>query len=166
MTNFLWVCLYTLDISDGDEEIDESDVPQDLDPYDLADPVEVLSKLPKDFYEKIEAKKWQERKESLEALENLLKFPKLESGDYGDLVRALKKVVQKDSNVICVALAGRCIAGLANGLRKKFQTYSGTLILPLLEKFKEKKQNVVQAIREAIDATYLTVSVCFCLMCF
>lgn len=156
--------MYTLGILDGDEEIDESDAPQDLDPYDLADPVEVLSKLPKDFYEKIEAKKWQERKEALEALENLLKFPKLESGDYGDLVRALKKVVQKDSNVVCVALAGRCIAGLANGLRKKFQTYSGNLILPLLEKFKEKKQNVVQAIREAIDATYLTVSVLFSLV--
>lgn len=39
-----------------------------------------------------EAKKWQERKEALEAVEALTKNPKLESGDYGDLVRALKKV--------------------------------------------------------------------------
>lgn len=39
-----------------------------------------------------EAKKWQERKEALEALEVLAKNPKLENGDYGDLVRALKKV--------------------------------------------------------------------------
>lgn len=39
-----------------------------------------------------EAKKWQERKEALEAVEALAKNPKLEAGDYGDLVRALKKV--------------------------------------------------------------------------
>lgn len=65
----------------------------DMDPYDLLDPVEILSKLPKDFYDKLEAKKWQERKEALDALENLLKTaPRLEPGDYADLVRALKKV--------------------------------------------------------------------------
>lgn len=64
-----------------------------MDPYDLLDPVEILSKLPKDFYEKLDAKKWQERKEALDSLDNLLKnSPKLESGDYADLVRALKKV--------------------------------------------------------------------------
>lgn len=39
-----------------------------------------------------EAKKWQERKEVLEAVDALTKNPKLENGDYGDLVRALKKV--------------------------------------------------------------------------
>lgn len=56
------------------------------------EPVDILSKLPKDFYEKLEAKKWQERKEALEALDALVKNPKLENGDYGDVVRALKKV--------------------------------------------------------------------------
>ncbi|XP_030764641.1 protein mini spindles isoform X1 [Sitophilus oryzae] len=148
----------TEDINGDDNEDEIENTPQEIDPYDLADPVDILSKLPKDFYEKLEAKKWQERKETLEALETLTKNPKLENGDYGDVVRALKKVVQKDSNVICVALAGRCIAGLASGLKKRFQTYSGVLILTLLEKFKEKKQNVVMAIREGIDATYLTTN--------
>ncbi|KAH1013187.1 hypothetical protein HUJ05_012209 [Dendroctonus ponderosae] len=146
-------------ICQNDEEEETPDEgAEDIDPYELASPVDILSKLPKDFYEKIEAKKWQERKESLDAVENLLKNPKLEAGDYGDLVRALKKVIQKDSNVVCVALAGKCIAGLATGLKKRFQTYSGTLVLPLLEKFKEKKQNVLTAIREAIDAIYLSTS--------
>ena len=66
----------------------------DMDPYDLLDPVEIISKLPKDFYDKLEAKKWQERKEALDALDNLLKTaPRLEPGDYADLVRALKKVL-------------------------------------------------------------------------
>lgn len=63
-----------------------------VDPYELVDPVDILSKLPKNFYDQVEAKKWQERKEVLELLENLLKAPKLENGDYGDVVRALKKV--------------------------------------------------------------------------
>lgn len=66
----------------------------DMDPFDLLDPVEILSKLPKDFYDKLEQKKWQERKEALDALDNLLKSaPRLEPGDYADLVRALKKVI-------------------------------------------------------------------------
>ncbi|KAG5893374.1 hypothetical protein JTB14_000138 [Gonioctena quinquepunctata] len=142
----------------GENECDEDEVPQEIDPYELADPVEILSKLPKDFQEKIEAKKWQERKEVLDALENLVKVPKLENGDYGDVVRAVKKVIQKDSNVICVAIAGRCIAGLANGLKKKFQTYAGFCIPAILEKFKEKKQNVVSALRDAIDAVYVTTT--------
>lgn len=64
-----------------------------MDPYDLADPTDILTKLPKDFYESIESKKWQDRKEMLENLEKLLQTPKLENGDYGDLIRALKKVV-------------------------------------------------------------------------
>lgn len=56
-------------------------------------PVEILSRLPKDWHDKVEAKKWQERKEALDSLEQLMQGnPKLESGDYGDVVRALKKV--------------------------------------------------------------------------
>lgn len=46
-----------------------------------------------------EAKKWQERKEALEAVEVLVKNPKLEAGDYADLVKALKKVNMRSFNV-------------------------------------------------------------------
>ncbi|KAJ8281337.1 hypothetical protein GJAV_G00066360 [Gymnothorax javanicus] len=140
---------------DGDD--DDEPTPQ-VDPYELFEAVEILSKVPKDFYEKIEAKKWQERKEALEAIEVLIKNPKLENGDYGDLVRALKKVVGKDANVMLVSLAAKCIAGLATGLRKKFGTYSGQVVPTILEKFKEKKAQVVQALQEAIDAIFLTTT--------
>jgi hypothetical protein len=78
---------------EGDEpDGEEEEAAPAVDPYDLLDPVDILSKLPKDFYEKLEAKKWQERKESMDELEKLLQNPKLEGGDYGELVRALKKV--------------------------------------------------------------------------
>uniref|UniRef100_UPI00398EDFBA cytoskeleton-associated protein 5 isoform X2 n=1 Tax=Pristiophorus japonicus TaxID=55135 RepID=UPI00398EDFBA len=142
----------------GDEEDDEEDEAPVVDAYELLEPVEILLKLPKDFYDKIEAKKWQERKEALEALEVLVKNPKLESGDYADVVRALKKVIGKDANILLVALGAKCLAGLAAGLRKKFQSYATHVVPTLLEKFKEKKPQVVQALQEAIDAVFLTTT--------
>uniref|UniRef100_A0A8D2LNZ0 Cytoskeleton associated protein 5 n=1 Tax=Varanus komodoensis TaxID=61221 RepID=A0A8D2LNZ0_VARKO len=137
---------------DGDEAVAQ------VDAYELLEAVEILSKLPKDFYDKIEAKKWQERKEALEAVEVLVKNPKLEAGDYADLVKVLKKVVGKDTNVMLVALAAKCLAGLATGLRKKFGQYAGHVVPTILEKFKEKKPQVVQALQEAIDAIFLTTT--------
>lgn len=147
------VAISSGDADDGADN-DEVDDAEEIDPMDLIDPVDILSKLPKDFYEKLEAKKWQERKESLEALETLLQNPKLQPGDYGDVVRALKKVITKDSNVVLVALGGKCLAMLAKGLGKKFNTYTGACVPAVLEKFKEKKSNVVAALRDAIDAMY------------
>ncbi|XP_053741131.1 cytoskeleton-associated protein 5 isoform X3 [Synchiropus splendidus] len=144
------------DQCDGDD--DEEEVAAAVDPYELLEPVEILSKLPKDFYEKIEAKKWQERKEALEAVETLTKNPKLENGEYGDLVRALKKVVGKDTNVMLVTLAAKCLAALASGLRKKFGSHAVQVVPTILEKFKEKKPQVVQALQEAIDAMFHTTT--------
>lgn len=110
---------------DGDdEEQGQDDDAPPMDPMDLIEAIDILSKLPKDFYEKLESKKWQERKESLDALDALLHHKKFEAGDYGDLVRALKKVMTKDSNVVLVALSGKTIALLAIGLGKKFSPYA------------------------------------------
>ena len=71
----------------------------------------------------------------------------------------LIQVVSKDTNVMLVALAGRCLTGLANGLRKKFSPYAVQCTEAILQKFKEKKPMVVTALREAIDAIYPSVSV-------
>ncbi|XP_076663727.1 msps cytoskeleton-associated protein 5 isoform X2 [Andrena cerasifolii] len=143
---------------DGTDDADGGFVPE-INPYELLEPVDILSKLPKDFYEKIEAKKWQERKEALEAVEALVKNPKLDNGDYGDVVRALKRVISKDTNVLVVTLAGKCLTGLAIGLKKRFQPYATACLSSILEKFREKKQTVVQTLREAADAIFLCVSI-------
>ncbi|KFM68160.1 Cytoskeleton-associated protein 5, partial [Stegodyphus mimosarum] len=132
----------------------EENVPPQVDPYDLMTEVDILSKLPKNFYEQCEAQKWQERKEVLEILLQLTTNVKLEPGDYSDLVRTLKKFITKDSNVLVVALATKCLTNLVLGLRKKFQPYASACVPAIFEKFKEKKQNVVSALREAIDALY------------
>ena len=39
-----------------------------------------------------EAKKWQERREALEALQKLCDNPKIEPGDFGPVVKVLQKV--------------------------------------------------------------------------
>ncbi|XP_078670187.1 cytoskeleton-associated protein 5-like isoform X4 [Branchiostoma floridae x Branchiostoma belcheri] len=147
----------------GEEEEDEGDdddnqAQAEIDPYELLDPVEILSKVPKDFQESMESKKWQIRKEALDALHKLTSNPKIEAGDYGDIVRILIKTVGKDSNVMLVTVAGNCMTGLANGLRKKFSPYAVQCVKVILEKFKEKKVNVVTSLREAIDAIYLTTN--------
>ncbi|KAK8386171.1 hypothetical protein O3P69_010709 [Scylla paramamosain] len=141
---------------DDDEDVGE-DIPE-IDPLELIEPINILEKLPKDFFEKVEAKKWQERKEAMEVLLPLTQNPKLESGDYNDLMKALKKIIGKDTNVMIVALAGQCVAGLAKGLKKKFSPFALAFTETILEKFKEKKTNVVSAMREAIDAVFLTTS--------
>ncbi|XP_018364408.1 PREDICTED: cytoskeleton-associated protein 5 isoform X2 [Trachymyrmex cornetzi] len=143
---------------DDNEDADGTSIP-DVDPYELMMPVDILSKLPKDFYEKVEAKKWQERKEALETLETLVKNTKLENGDYGDVVKSLKKIISKDTNVLVVTLAGKCLAGLAAGLKKRFQSYATACLPAILEKFREKKQTVVQVLREAADAIYQSMSI-------
>ena len=67
------------------------------------------------------------------------------------------QIISKDANVMVVTLAAKCVGLLATGLRKKFTQYSSMITAPLLEKFKEKKVNVVAALREAVDAVFLTV---------
>lgn len=134
---------------DGEEAEEEG-----VDAYELIPAVDILKQLPSDFYDKIEAKKWQERKEVLDNLVKLVENPKLENGDYGPLVKSISKVVSKDSNVILVGIAAKCLAGIANGLRNKFQPYALNCIQAILDKFKEKKPNIVAALREAIDAIF------------
>lgn len=70
----------------------------------------------------------------------------------------LLQVIAKDANVMLVALGGRLLGVLASGLRGKFAPYAVSCIQTILEKFKEKKSNVVTALREAIDAIYPCVS--------
>lgn len=71
----------------------EEDTDEVNDIEEHIDPVNILCQLNKDFYEKLEAKKWQERKEAIDMLEGVLsKALKIENGEYGELVRALKKV--------------------------------------------------------------------------
>lgn len=139
----------------GDGGVDEA---PELDPYDLADPVAILSKIPNDFYEQIEAKKWQERKEALSSVEKLTEVIKLAPGDYGELMKALLKVINKDTNVILVGQAAKIVGQMASALRKDFKPYAGDTIRACIEKFKEKKPAILTTIRSTADAALKAVS--------
>ncbi|XP_055331341.1 cytoskeleton-associated protein 5-like [Paramacrobiotus metropolitanus] len=140
------------------EAEEETEAAAEENKLDNVDPQEVLKSLPEDFDTKLQSKKWQERKEALDAFDKLSTHPKLAEGDYGPVVSELKKIIGKDSNVSVVAVAGKCIANLGKGLQQKFSPYSPSCISVILEKFKEKKSNVVTAMRDAVDACFLSTT--------
>lgn len=75
----------------------------------------------------IKQKKWQERERALKALNNLLPptttATRLAPGDYTEVCLVLKEVICKDANVMIVALATRCLAGLARGLESQVRYF-------------------------------------------
>jgi hypothetical protein len=137
--------------------INVSAVPM-MDAYDLAEPVKFLSKLPKNFYNDLLSSKWKERKEALESLENLINVPRIEPENYGELTSALAKRLD-DSNILVVISAANNIRHLANGLRSGFSLYKSQVISPLLERCKEKKQNVIDALKAALDALSHSITI-------
>lgn len=58
----------------------------------MSAPAEVLGELSKTFWAGLQEKKWLLRKESLTTLKDLANKPRLAAGDYGDVIRELKKV--------------------------------------------------------------------------
>jgi len=142
---------------DGGES---SDAPAEVDAYELAEPVDVLSKIPENFNTDINSAKWKERKEVLDMVLELVKKPKLARGDYGDLVRALKKCMG-DSVVFVVINASMIVTCLAQGLRTEFAHYTSIVLGAMIDKFKEKKKNVVDSLIEGIDAMLKVVGVFF-----
>ena len=145
------------DASESRGEDNSSNEPEMVDPFEFADPVNVLDKISSKFYEDLTSSKWKERKEALETLLALLKVPKIEDGRYGELVNALGKRIN-DANIVVLTIAVNCIEQLARGLRSNFSQYRSIVLSPLLEKLKEKKSSVIEAIRAALDAIFVTVS--------
>ncbi|CAF2100921.1 unnamed protein product [Rotaria magnacalcarata] len=129
---------------------------EDLDPFEMIEPVNILERLSKDFFEKLESKQWKDRKEVLDDLLTLLTQnpkPKPDS-DYSELVKVLKKIITKDSNITVVLVAGKCLTALAKGLRKAFKNYALGTIDVCLDRCREKKTNILEVFREACDAAY------------
>uniref|UniRef100_A0A914Y594 TOG domain-containing protein n=1 Tax=Panagrolaimus superbus TaxID=310955 RepID=A0A914Y594_9BILA len=131
------------------------------DPWDFADPVDILPKLPENFQELVASKKWQERKEALEGLlalvtENIRLDPK---AHYSDIVETLSKILAKDANINVCAIAAKCITQLAKGLRTKFSPHVLTITPIVFEKFKEKKALLRDPLIETIDAIYASSNI-------
>lgn len=139
----------------GEAEAGTSDAPgSGTDAYDLADPVDVFAKIPKDFEDQMASAKWKDRKEALEALLSAAQVARIsEAPDYSDIMRTLAKSM-KDANILCVSVAANCVEAFANGLRNEFARYKPIVLGPMLERFKEKKANVVDALSRACNAVF------------
>lgn len=137
-------------IEAGNNAVNEE---QAIDALDFVDPVDVLSKVPKDLEERLGSSKWKDRKEVLDELEKVLEAPKFADGSYISLIAIVSKKIP-DVNMAVSLAAISCIEKLAKGTRAdQFRSLS---LCPLLEKAKEKKQSFVTAIREALDAIFQT----------
>jgi hypothetical protein len=129
----------------------------EIDAFDLAEPQDVLSKVAPDFSEQLASTKWKERKEALEALFAVLNVPRIKDGEYGEIARGLAKCM-KDANIAVVTQAAQCIENLAKGLRKPFGKYRSIVSGPIMERLKEKKASVSDALGAALDQVFLATS--------
>ena len=146
------------DVDDGAED----EGPAEIDAFDLAEPQEVLRKLPAEFYDNLASSKWKERKEALEALYALINVPRIKDGDFGEINRSLAKCM-KDANIAVVTQAAQCIEVLAKGLRKGYAKYRTIVMQPILERLKEKKQTVADALGAALDQVFVVTNLTECL---
>ena len=62
-----------------------------------------------------------------------------------------------DANINCVITAANCLEALAKAEMSSFARYRETTVPPMLEKLKERKQNVTDGIGNALDAIFSTV---------
>lgn len=137
--------------------VKETDIP---DPRMLAEPVNIVSKFPSNMQASLASSKWKERKEVLDELLTLVNStPRIQDApEISDLSKSLAVCIQKDANVNCVVTAANVLEGLARGVMEPFSKLREALVLPILERLKERKASVTDAIGAALDAIFLTTS--------
>ncbi|KAL8718506.1 MAG: hypothetical protein Q9225_004374, partial [Loekoesia sp. 1 TL-2023] len=148
---------------DGEGEAEtEEDQPGEIDAFDLAEPVDVLNKAPSDFQENMASSKWKDRKDALDALFAVVNTERIKDGPFDEIVAALAKSM-KDANIAVVTVAANCIECLAKGLRHGFAKYRSRVMPPIMERLKEKKQSVADALGAALDAVFASTGLSDCL---
>ncbi|KAF3948354.1 hypothetical protein CMV_025634, partial [Castanea mollissima] len=107
------------------------DAPQEIDEYELVDPVDILTPLEKSgFWDGVKATKWSERKEAVAELTKLASTKRIAPGDFTEVCRTLKKLIT-DVNIAVAVEAIQALGNLARGLRLHFSG-SSRFLLPIL----------------------------------
>ncbi len=129
-----------------------------IDAREFVEEVDILPKIPQDFHAQMNSSKWKDRKEALDATLDVVKASiKIKDEGIGELLRALAKRMT-DANVMCVIAAANIIGGIAKGVGQPFSKYKSIVMPPMIERFKERKANVVEAISNGLDEVFATVS--------
>ncbi|ODA77437.1 hypothetical protein RJ55_07066 [Drechmeria coniospora] len=147
---------------DGENPDDDADDDAEVDAFSLAEPVDVSKKIPPNFGEMLASPKWKDRKDAVEALAQALNVPRIKDTDFNDEVRGLAKCM-KDANVAVVTQAAQCIELLAKGLRKAFAKHRAVVMQPVMDRLKEKKQTVADALGGALDGVFDATNLTECL---
>ncbi|EMS63356.1 Protein MOR1 [Triticum urartu] len=135
-------------------EVAVPDAPMEIDEYDLVDPVDILTPLEKSgFWDGVKATKWSERRDAVAELTKLASTKKIAPGDFNEVSRTLKKLVT-DVNLAVAVEATQAIGNLAKGLRTHFSGNSRNLLPVLLEKLKEKKPTMSEALTQTLEAMH------------
>uniref|UniRef100_A0A9I9CQR2 Protein MOR1 n=1 Tax=Cucumis melo TaxID=3656 RepID=A0A9I9CQR2_CUCME len=141
-------------VGTGPSEESVADVPQEIDEYDLVDPVDILTPLEKSgFWDGVKATKWSERKEAVAELTKLASTKKIAPGDFSEVCRTLKKLIT-DVNIAVAVEAIQAIGNLSRGLRANFSASSRFLLPVLLEKLKEKKPALMESLTQTLQAMH------------
>ncbi|XP_057847026.2 protein MOR1 isoform X2 [Cryptomeria japonica] len=128
--------------------------PQEIDEYELVDPVDILTPLEKSgFWEGVKATKWSGRRDAVAELAKLASAKKIAPGDFSEVCRTLKKLIT-DVNIAVAVEAVQAIGNLARGLRKDFSGGSRLLLPVLLEKLKEKKPVMADSLTQTLQAMH------------
>ncbi|XP_020588721.1 protein MOR1 isoform X3 [Phalaenopsis equestris] len=131
-----------------------ADAPQEIDEYELVDPVDILSPLDKSgFWDGVKATKWSERRDAVAELNKLASTRRIAPGDFSEICRTLKKLVT-DVNLAVSVEAIQAIGNLARGLRTHFAGSSRILLPILLEKLKEKKPTLTDALSQTLQSMH------------
>ncbi|KAF8959054.1 microtubule associated protein [Flammula alnicola] len=111
------------------------------DPRSFAEPEDIVPKLPPSFQANLKSSKWKERKEALDDLATLVSnTPRIkDAGELSELSRSLP-------------------LGLAKGMMGSFGKYRESVVPLMLERLKERKANVTDAIGTALDAVFATTT--------
>lgn len=150
------------EIPEAEDEKD-GEQPAEVEAFDLAEPVDVLDKVPKDLYENLASSKWKDRKEALDAFYVAANVDRIKDGSFDEIIQGLAKCVAKDANIAVVMVAANCVDVLAKGLRKGFSKYRGRIMGPIMERLKEKKQTVADALGQALDSVFGSTGLTDCL---
>jgi len=133
------------------------------DPRQFAEVVDIVPRLSSSLQTELKSSKWKERKEGLDNLATLLaNTPRIkDTPELAELAKSLASCIAKDANINCVMVAAKCMDDLAKGMMVSFAKYHEAVVPLMLERLKERKVNVTDAIGTALDAVFSTVRLFF-----
>lgn len=141
-------------------EVAIESAPEPIDPLAFIDAAEVSKVFPGDFLESMASTKWKDKQEAcLAVMATLETSPKVKDDSrLSEYAQALAKKMS-DTNVVVVTVAANLIAALCRAVEDKgFGKYRQTLVAPILDRTKERKATVIEALAAALDAIFAVTS--------